>query len=416
MLKDGALRSLFCVGMTVVAGLMASGPAMAGPLTAKGYIVVFKKGVDADTAAASVCKSHRLTASGIYRNALKGMYIEQGTLTKAKVAALLADPNVAYVEKDQIMTVTAQTTPTGINRADVEDAVNIDGSADNIDVDIAIIDTGILTSHSDLNVVAGARPFSFLGFSFVLPFLFNDDHGHGTHVGGTAAAKDNNSDVVGVAPGARLHAIKVLNSAGSGSYSKIIAGVDYVAGKTNVIEVANMSLGGGFSQALNDSVAGTVSAGVVMVVAAGNSGQNASGFSPASEPSACTVSALADSDGLPGGLGSSTQFGADDTFASFSNFGSLVDVCAPGVNILSTSFQGGTTILSGTSMAAPHVAGAAALYVSREGLTKTGAGVAAVIQAIKDSGFKDGDDEYFDGDPDAFAEPLLNVGGLTPLD
>jgi subtilisin family serine protease len=201
----------------------------------------------------------------------------------------------------------------------------------------------------------------------------------------------------------------------------ILAGVDWVAQRANTFEVANMSLGGGRSQAMNDAVKAGTQAGVVFVVAAGNSGYDAAGYSPASEPTALTVSALADTDGLPAGFGPmATTWDADETLAYFSNFGEIVDVCAPGVDIYSTYLmsKGGYRSASGTSMAAPHVAGAAALYIARQGLTKTAEGVEAVCAAIRDSGWQPGhyacfyDFIWYECRFDDFAEPLLNVPNL----
>jgi subtilisin family serine protease len=215
--------------------------------------------------------------------------------------------------------------------------------------------------------------------------------------------------VVGVAPGARLWAVKVLNRRGSGWLSDILEGVDYVTQHAAEIEVANMSLGGqGPSGALNAAIAASVRAGVVYAVAAGNSAADASTFSPANHPDVITVSALADSDGLPGGLGPDFVYGngkkanrdKDDTLADFSNYGPLVEVAAPAVRILSTFPGGGLAYGSGTSMAAPHVAGAAALLVA--------SGMAdpfLIRQTIIDTGNFNWTDDSADG----IQEPLLDV-------
>ena len=221
-----------------------------------------------------------------------------------------------------------------------------------MNADIAILDTGIDMNHPDLNVYA--QKTFVAGTSTA-----NDDNGHGTHVAGIAAAKDNSIGVVGVAPGARLWAVKVLDSSGAGALSDVIAGIDYITGHANEIDVVNMSFGCQCdSTALNSAVNNAVSAGITFVAAAGNNGQDASAFSPASNPNVIAVGAIADSDGRCGGLGPSTQYGNDDTFATFSNYGPKVTIAAPGVNILSTYYGGSYTTLSGTSMAAPHVAGA----------------------------------------------------------
>jgi subtilisin family serine protease len=238
-------------------------------------------------------------------------------------------------------------------------------------IGVAVIDTGIDLTHPDLaaNIVANTSCVRGKKNG-------NDDNGHGTHVAGTIAAIQNSSGVVGIAPEAKLVAVKVLNAQGSGTWSSIICGIDWVtanASKYN-IKVANMSLGGGGSSdnncgntngdALHKAICKSRDAGITYVVAAGNDGNNASNFVPAAyDDAVITVSALADSDGKSGGLGAATGNGADDTFAGFSNYGSIVDIGAPGVNIYSTWKGGSYNTISGTSMATPHVTGAAALYV-----------------------------------------------------
>jgi subtilisin len=324
------------------------------------------------------------------------------------VAALKADPNVAAVTPDLPVHAFAQTLPTGIDRIDGELSSTVSGNGSGaVDVDIAIIDTGI-ASHPDLNVVGGVN---CIGGS-----SFNDDNGHGTHVAGIAAARDDANGVVGVAPGARLWAVKVLNSAGSGSTSQIVCGIDWVTARASTIEVANMSLGGqspfgsfsGCSSSfdpMHPAICRSVAAGVTYAVAAGNSAANANGFVPATYSEAITVSALADFNGQPGGGAPATcRADEDDTFANFSNFGSDVDLIAPGVCILST-YPGGFNTLSGTSMASPHVAGAAALYKS----THPGAAPAQVKSALQAAGNLNWNDA---DDPDSTKERLLNVDAL----
>jgi subtilisin family serine protease len=200
-------------------------------------------------------------------------------------------------------------------------------------------------------------------------------------VAGTVGALDNSFGVVGVAPGARLWKIKVLGDNGSGLNSWIICGLDMVTAYANDqgdgfgdIEVANVSIGGGgfdtdcriaLSDAYHQAYCRAVAAGVTVVVAAGNDAVNASGAVPAAYDEVITVSALADSDGQPGGVGPLTSGGPDDSLADFSNFGFDVDIAAPGVDIQSTMPGGGYGFKNGTSMASPHVAGAAALYLAR---------------------------------------------------
>ena len=293
------------------------------------------------------------------------------------VEGLAAHPDVAYVEADRQLSVTAQTLPAGIDRVDADAVAGI-GSGASTDVDIAIIDTGI-DDHADLNLHEHVNCQSGLGIP-ILGLLFSpnasceqggtDDNGHGTHVAGTTAAIDNGQDVVGIAPGARLWGVKVLGGPlGTGSTSDVIAGIDYVAANADEIEVANMSLGGsGTSQATDDAIANATDAGVVVVVAAGNDSADASGYTPANSPEAVTVSAITDLDGAPGGNASGSCSGGDDEFATYSNYGDVVDIAAPGSCVVSTADGGGTTSLSGTSMASPHVAGAAALYIAQNGV------------------------------------------------
>lgn len=383
------------------------------------YIAVFKDDVQNPAVAAQALASqHGVGVSHVYEHALKG-FAFRGAPQAAE--ALARRPGIAYVEQDQIAYAWGQVLPTGIDRADVDEILGLtDGFEDSpgLEVDIAIIDTGLDSDHTDLNVVGGIHFYTDSTGKVLSDGFAEDDNGHGTHVGGTAAARDDGYGVVGAAPGARLTAVKVLGADGSGSYSAIIAGLNWAAAN-NDIEVANMSLGGGYLQAMNDAVKGAVAKGLVVVVAAGNDGRDAQNYSPASEPTAITVSALADSDGLPGGIGPSFYsfrrlYAKDDTMAPFSNYGALVDICAPGVLILSTIPGGGySDAYSGTSMAAPHVAGAAALYIAKKGLAKSASNVELVANALKASGWKAGEPEYIlGGDKDTYREPLLNVARL----
>jgi hypothetical protein len=209
-----------------------------------------------------------------------------------------------------------------------------------------VVDTGILASHPDLrpNVsTAFSRNFTTNNRA-----RWSDDNGHGTHVAGIIGAKDNTIGMVGTAPDVNLIAIKVLNKSGSGSNSNIISSLNYIAqwktANPTLKGVVNMSLGGGVSQPLDNAISNLINNyGVPVVVAAGNENQNAANTSPARTPDAITVGAYDDS---------------DDTLAYFSNFGSSVDLLAPGVNIRSCWLNNRYRVLSGTSMAAPMVAGA----------------------------------------------------------
>ncbi|QLH08595.1 peptidase S8 [Candidatus Nitrosotenuis sp. DW1] len=313
---------------------------------------------------------------------------------------------MSYVEPDYEVQIFVQTIPTGINRIDADLSSTISGDAQNsVNVDIAIIDTGIDLKHPDLNIY---KQISFVRGTKTA----NDDNGHGSHVAGIVAAKDDSNGVVGVAPGARLWAVKVLDRNGSGSLSNVIKGIDYVTANAAQIDVANMSLGGEFtSSSLNSALSKSVAAGVTYVVAAGNSAKDAQTFSPANHPDVIAVSAIVDTDGKCGEFGASTSYGADDTFAIFSNFGSVVDMAAPGVNIYSTYKSGTYATLSGTSMASPHVAGAAALFKASNPLaTPTDIRNSLLSNGSNPSTLCNGNGfGYFNGDKDVIPEPLLYV-------
>ena len=377
------------------------------------YIVVLRDDVgDPRAVANALARAHGLGLGLVYSSALKGF---SARVPGRALDALARDPRVDYIEADQWVQTFAQTVPTGIQRifADANPNITIDGIDDvRIDVDIAVIDTGIDLDHPDLNVVGStdcARGGPFGGNCN--DGDGNDGNGHGTHVAGTIAALDNDFGVVGVAPGARLWAVRVLDNSGSGWMSWIIGGIDWVTEKANIIEVANMSLGCECSSdALDTAISNSAAAGVVYAVAAGNSNKDAATFSPANHPDVITVSALADFDGELGGLGSPTcRTDQDDTGADFSNWGSLIEVAAPGVCIRSTWNDGGYNTISGTSMASPHAAGAAALLASGANDPQDGFDVDTIVTTIINAGNSNWTDDSGDGIP----EPLLDVGDST---
>jgi subtilisin family serine protease/chitodextrinase len=264
------------------------------------------------------------------------------TMSANKVAELRSDQRILMIEQDQWMSVSVtQNNPTwGLDRIDQADlplSNSYTYEPDGTGVSTYIIDTGVLTSHADFNGRANS------GWDFVdNDSDASDCHGHGTHVAGTVA-----SSTWGVAKNASVTAIRVLGCNGSGSNSGVIAGVDWVAENASLPAVANMSLGGGDSAILDMAVNRAIDAGITFVVAAGNSNINACSGSPNKVPAAITVA-------------SSTS---SDTRSSFSNWGACVDIFAPGSDITSTWSNGGVNSISGTSMAAPHVAGAAALFL-----------------------------------------------------
>lgn len=311
---------------------------------AERYIVVLEDGAgDPDAVAAEHGRRYEARTEHVYRHALRGY---AATIPSGRVDDVRRDRSVKYVEPDGIMTAVGQVLPWGIDRvdADLSSTKAGDGSGAVGNVNAYVIDTGVDKGHADLSVV---NHVNFAGGPN------KDCNGHGTHVAGTVAARDNTSDVVGVAPGAPLTGVKVLGCSGSGSTSGVIKGVDWVTANAVKPAVANMSLGGGASQALDDAVRKSASSGVFYALAAGNDGADACNASPARAGA-----------GTDNGIMTVAATDKADAETSWSNYGDCVDVWAPGASILSTKSGGGTRTLSGTSMASPHGAGGAALYLA----------------------------------------------------
>jgi PKD repeat protein len=414
------MRSRLTTLLVAIATLLISVPAAAeGP--SQEYVVVLNPtNASVADAAREIAGQHQGKVGFVYTTALQGFTI---TVPEQAAIALEQNPQVAYVEPvHQVEAVGTQPIPTGIDR--IEGDVNPPSPP--MSVDIAILDTGVYIgtntdgsarSHLDLNL----RYVSDCSQALFYPLFggcsgsgdFQDYNGHGTHVAGIAAALDNDIGSIGTAPGATLWSYKVLGNDGTGTSGNILAGIDAVTGQAGQIEVANMSLGFvGYSQAINDAIANSTDAGVTWVVAAGNDGIPAADFSPANSPDVITVSALADFDGLPGGLGSPTcRSDVDDTLADFSNYGPDVEIAAPGVCIFSTHLQDGYATYSGTSMASPAVAGAVARYIAETGApTDNRADVNAIKAAVIGAGVPQTSACGFT-DIDNSPEPLLFVNG-----
>ncbi|WP_261665363.1 S8 family peptidase [Deinococcus sp. Marseille-Q6407] len=313
------------------------------------YIVVLSEGsLGSDLSAQSAggliqalgLNPQGITMQHIYGQALQGFAAQ---LSAENLHTLRADPRVKYVEQDQVMRANAtQSGATwGLDRLD-QRALPLDSSytynTNVSNVTSYIIDTGILTTHNDF----GGR--AVWGSNQTGDGRNTDCNGHGTHVAGTVGGNS-----YGVAKGTRLVAVKVLGCDGSGSNSGVIAGINWAASNRSGPAVANMSLGGGASQATDDAISGAVNRGLTMVVAAGNENQDACNVSPARAPLAITV-------------GATTR---TDARSSFSNYGSCVDISAPGTDITSAWYTSNTATntISGTSMATPHVTGGAALVL-----------------------------------------------------
>lgn len=322
--------------------------------------------------------------------------------------AFAADSSIQSIEKNYKVRVRQQTPSTGYQRVfsfptvpshglilrrpftrpDNDRNLKFKKPVANTMLTIAIMDGGVQSSHPDLNVV---RSVGFGG----LP-NGEDGDGHGTHVAGVAAARDNRFGVRGTYPGAPIWSLKVLDATGSGTLLGVLEGLLYVFDNAGTIRVCNMSFGPPITIPIMDFFVDACALnGVVMVCAAGNDGKPASSSSPGSSNYIVNVAALADSDGRPGRLGPTTGSGPDDTFATFSDWDFKVTVVAPGVNILSTSLNGGYTTSSGTSSSSPNVAGIVALlldpttqfgrnernlfYQSRPGISTT---MAAYLRSI----------------------------------
>lgn len=324
------------------------------------YIVVFNEDKSKMTAAQAsqrintMMSEYEIQSAAVksqYRYSVKGFTAK---LDDQQLTQLRNDKRVDFVEQDKIVMLSPpraqdsfwciyfgigcdtgggdpQTTPYGITR--------VGGATGGVSGTAWVIDTGVDLDHNDLNVDT-QRSTSFVATESTA----DDGNGHGTHVAGTIAAIDNDIDVIGVAPGASVVGVKVLSSTGSGTTSGVIDGVDYVAQNASPGDVANMSLGGGTSTALDNAVANAASNGIYFALAAGNDGADANGSSPArvNGSNIYTISAI----------------DSNDNFASFSNYGNPpVDYAAPGVDVKSLWKDGGVNTISGTSMASPHAAG-----------------------------------------------------------
>jgi subtilisin len=378
----------------------------------EGHIVVLKDDTrDIPAVAAEHARNFGVRLRYMYTHALRGY---AAVIAPERLAHIQNDPRVLFVSADRPVSTFAETLPTGVDRIDAESSLFSSGVSSPA---VAVIDTGS-GPHPDLNVVGGINCST--GKSF------NDGNGHGTHVAGTIGAFNNGAGVVGVAPGIPMYSVRVLNNAGSGSWSSVVCGIDWVTkhAATLNIKVANMSLGGSGSDdhncgnsngdALHKAICGSVAAGVTYVVAAGNSNTDFAGFVPAAYTEVLTVTAMADFNGQPGGGAAATcRTDVDDTSADFSNFttaGSPDEehtIAAPGVCILSTWKGGGYNTISGTSMATPHVTGTAALCIAAGRCTGEPSGV---ITTLRNDAAATKPGTGFLGDPN---DPIT-TGGPNP--
>jgi hypothetical protein len=394
-------------------------------------IVVLADDADVDAAVERGRREQGVRPDNTFRHAARGYAAK---LTRAQARAIEQDEDVDAVVPDAVVELAAQSSPPGIRRvgATRSPLTHIDANdvaSHRANVDVAIVDTGIQPDHPDLRVAGGydcSRPSSPIN-ERSWPSRWRDQHGHGTHVAGIVGALDNDRGVVGVAPGARLWSVRVFDATGFSRISWIACGIDWITSRRDpgdsarpLIEVANMSLRDdgrddgncGYSNAdiEHRAICRSVDRGTTYVVAAGNDRNSAGNWRPASYDEVITVSAMADYDGKAGGLAGATctAFGkrdGDDTFADFSNYGGDIDLTAPGVCVRSTLPGSSYGTISGTSMATPHVAGGAALYLIAHPAAPPGE-VRSALRAAGLFDWKTGTDR------DGTIDPLLDVSSF----
>jgi subtilisin family serine protease len=396
-------------------GAAASAPARAAASApARPYVVVFNDSVATVSSAVEKLQARLgFTSRFRYASALKGF---AARLTEIQTAAVAADPAVDYVAPDTLFHMTGsvplasgETLPVGTRRIGAATTSQVKASSG---VNVAVLDTGSDLANPDLNAVSAVNCVKSGSPA-------KDDNGHGTNVAGIIAARDQGSGVVGVAPGTRLYAIKVLDRAGSGTLSEILCGINWVTANAAGfnIKVANMSLTGSGTNdnncgntnkdAEHQAICRSVGAGVTYVTAAGNNGASLANYIPASYPEVLTATAMTDTDGIPGGLGPApcVRGEKDDTYATYSNYAvSTTDqahtIAAPGTCVVSDKLGGGLSTYNGTSQAAPHVAATVALCFNDGGLTGVCAGLtpAGIISQMRSAAAANSTGR-FTGDP-----------------
>ena len=413
-MRRALLIGALAAGLTFAAGAVAP----AASAATNPYVVVLDQDDVTDVGAwiDSLQRGLGFTTKLRYTSALDGF---AANLTDDQAARIAATPGVAYVRPD--ITVSAaglaplaagETVPVGIRRVGAVNGTQAHAASG---VGVAVLDTGIDLANGDLAAVSGTN--------CIKPGTpAADDNGHGTHVAGIIAARNTGSGLVGVAPGTRLYAVKVLGPKATGTLSQILCGINWVTANAAAlnIKVANMSItglgandnacGSVNKDAWHQAICGSVSAGVMYVAAAGNNGANFANYVPAAYPEVLTATAMTDSDGAAGGKGavpSCKKGEKDDSYGTYSNYAVAAGeqshtIAAPGTCVVSDAPGGKTAVYYGTSQAAPHVAGAAALCLDDGGLPGpcAGLGPAQIVQQLRaDAARAASSTNGFAGDP-----------------
>lgn len=413
--------------LLVVLALLGAAPAAASdtaPSDVATYIVSLSpSAIDSGVGANDVAAQYGVDVARDFP-ALHEFSLE---LTSDQAAQLASDPDVAAIIPDSTISLTDDPSVDASGSANTAEPTVIDSRAgidrihgdtprlpDGInasDINVAVLDTGVSTKQPALNVVGGYNCSDGDTGSY------SDTNGHGSHVAGIIAASDLGTGPRGVVPGARIWSVKVFNTDGTASFSEFLCGMNWIVEHADDIQVINfsaifngvdygscgMNSSGQVIDPVHQAICQVVDGlGIPFVDAAGNGGSMASDITPAAFPETISVGAIVDTDGMAGGLGERTKWGADDTRAKFSNYGPTVTIFAPGVDILSTTPYGGYILMSGTSMATPFVTGAVALYRAEY----PDATPAQIKNALIAS-----------GDPGNWAvQPLLNVTRLLATD
>lgn len=383
----------------LAAALGGPGAAIATATTSSYVVVLDDNGTDVGAQIDALQRGFGFTAKLRYSSALDGF---AANLTSDQAAKLSVAAGVAFVQPDTTFTAaglaplaTGETVPAGIRR--VGGVLGTQAHAAS-GAGVAVLDTGIDLANSDLAAESGTN--------CIKPGTpAADDNGHGTHVAGTIAARNSGTGVVGVAPGTRLYAVKVLGPKGTGTLSQILCGINWVTANAAAlnIKVANMSItslgandgacGAVNKDAEHKAICGSVGAGVTYVAAAGNNAGNVKNYVPAAYPEVLTVTAMTDTDGLAGGKGAPAACKKgenDDSYGTYSNYAVAATeqdhtIAAPGTCVVSDAPGGKTAIYYGTSQAAPHVAGSVALCLDDGGLAGPCAGLspAQIVQRLR---------------------------------